>query len=54
LGRQLAIEFATLRYSEKLQMTEAVTKENLSLIGDMSGHPAMSEYIEKGYTILTF
>jgi hypothetical protein len=40
--------------SEKLQMTEAITKEGLPLIGDMSGHPAISEYIEKGYTILTF
>jgi len=40
--------------SQKLQMTEAITKENLPLIGEMSGHPAISEYMEKGYTILTF
>lgn len=40
--------------SSKLHMTEAITREGLPLIGEMSGHPAMSAYIEQGYTILTF
>ena len=38
----------------KLKAVEAIQKENIPLIGDMSGHPAMSDYIEQGYTILTF
>ncbi len=40
--------------SLKLQVAEAIEKEGLSLIGEMSGHPAMSHYIKTGYTILTF
>lgn len=38
----------------KLHVTDAVTREGIGLIGDMSGHPAMSEYLEQGYSILTF
>ncbi len=40
--------------SHKLGVAEAIQKEDIELIGEMSGHPAMSEYIEKGYRILTF
>ena len=40
--------------SHKLDVAEAIQKEDIELIGDMSGHPAMSEYIEQGYRILTF
>lgn len=40
--------------SVKLAAVEAIEKENIALIGNMAGHPAMSNYIEKGYTILTF
>jgi len=40
--------------STKLGVAEAVKKEGVELIGKMSGHPAMSTYIEQGYTILTF
>lgn len=40
--------------SHKLQVTEAMVTEGIPLIGGMSGHPAMSEYIEQGYTLLTF
>ncbi|MCI5211616.1 MAG: cytoplasmic protein, partial [Candidatus Electrothrix sp. ATG2] len=29
------------------------TKEKIPLIGDMTGHPAMAEYIKEGYTIIT-
>lgn len=40
--------------SNKLNVAEAVAKEGVPLIGDMVGHPAMSDFIENGYTILTF
>ncbi len=40
--------------SAKLQVTEAVSKENIPLIGTMAGHPAMSDFIAQGYTLLTF
>ncbi len=40
--------------STKLGVAEAVQEEGVELIGEMSGHPAMSTYIEQGYTILTF
>ncbi|MDY0390283.1 MAG: DsrE family protein [Desulfobulbus oligotrophicus] len=40
--------------SAKLNVTDAITKENIPLIGEMSGHPAMSAFIDQGYTILTF
>ncbi len=40
--------------SNKLGATEAVTKEKIALIGDMSGHPAMTDYIEQDFTVLTF
>jgi hypothetical protein len=40
--------------SAKLNATEAVKKEGIPLIGDMAGHPAMSDFIEKGYQVITF
>ena len=40
--------------SAKLKVTEAVTGENIPLIGELAGHPAMSAFIAQGYTILTF
>lgn len=40
--------------TNKLHMTDAMAREGIPLIGEMSGHPAMSEYIEQGYTLLTF
>ncbi len=40
--------------ANKLNVTDAIEKEGLPLIGEMSGHPAMSEYIEKGHTVLIF
>jgi hypothetical protein len=40
--------------STKLGVAAAVEEEGVDLIGDMSGHPAMSDYSRKGYTILTF
>jgi len=40
--------------STKLGVTAAIEEEGVELIGDMSGHPAISDYIDQGYTILTF
>jgi len=40
--------------STKLNVVEAVNQENIPLIGELAGHPAMSAYIEQGYTVLTF
>lgn len=39
--------------SNKLGVTEAMAAENIPLIGEMAGHPAMAEYITQGYTIIT-
>jgi len=40
--------------SNKLGVVEDIQNEGIELIGEMSGHPAMSNYIEQGYTVLTF
>jgi len=40
--------------STKLGVAEAIEQEGVQLIGEMSGHPAMSDYIGRGYTVLTF
>ena len=39
--------------SNKFGLAAKITTENIPLIGKMSGHPAMSEYIKEGYTIIT-
>ena len=38
----------------KLQMLDAIEKEEIPLIEGLAGHPSMSSYIKQGYTILTF
>ncbi len=40
--------------SNKLGVTEPLEGENIPLIGEMMGHPAMSDYIQQGYRIITF
>jgi len=40
--------------STKLGVNAAIEEVGVELIGDMSGHPAISNYIDQGYTILTF
>ena len=40
--------------STKLGVAAAIEEEGVELIGNMSGHPALSDYIWKGYTVLTF
>ncbi len=38
----------------KLQVLEAVEKEGLPLIADMSGHVSMGRYVEEGWQVITF
>jgi len=40
--------------SSKLGVTATMEAEDIPLIGEMMGHPAMSDYICNGYRILTF
>ncbi len=39
--------------AEKMGITEYAASENIPLIGEMSGHPPMSEFIKQGYTVIT-
>jgi len=38
----------------KTGVLDACTEQGLSLLGDMSGHPAMSTYLDRGYELITF
>jgi hypothetical protein len=40
--------------SIKLKVENNIEKEGIPLIGDMSGHPSMGSFIEKGYQVITF
>lgn len=40
--------------SAKLGVTEAVEDEGLPFVADISGHPSMGKYIERGFRIITF
>jgi len=40
--------------STKLEVRDTIEDEGIPLIGGMAGHPAISDYIEQGYRILTF
>ncbi len=40
--------------STKLGVAEAVQKEELPMLSDMSGHPGMSHYLAENYEIITF
>jgi len=40
--------------SSKLGTLEAAKEQNLTLLDDMSGHPGMSAYHDRGYEIITF
>lgn len=39
--------------ASKLGTLEIAQKASLPINGDMSGHPAMKDYLDKGYTIIT-
>ena len=38
----------------KLKALEAIEKEGIPLIGEMSGHPAMGDFTAQGYQVITF
>ena len=38
----------------KLKAVETIEEEKIPLIGEMSGHPSMGEFMDKGYQTLTF
>ena len=38
----------------KMASLDATEAEGLPIVGEMSGHPSMTSYTEKGYTIITF
>ena len=40
--------------STKLGTLEAAKEQGLTLLDDMSGHPSMAAYRDKGYEIITF
>jgi hypothetical protein len=39
--------------STKLGVADAAEKEGLALVGTMSGHPSMADYIKDGFEIVT-
>ena len=39
--------------AKKMNVADFVEAENIPLIGDMSGHPPMTDFIRQGYTIIT-
>ncbi len=48
------IDGACKACSNKMGVLEAIREDGIALIGDMSGHPGMARYIEKGFQIVTF
>jgi hypothetical protein len=40
--------------SLKLGAVQALEAENIALIGEMSGHPSMADYVSQGYNVITF
>ncbi len=38
----------------KLKAIDAIKKEEIPLIGEMSGHPAMGGFMAEGYEVITF
>ena len=40
--------------SNKLGTLDAAKEQTLTLLDDMSGHPSMASYRDKGYEIITF
>ena len=37
----------------KMGTLEEAKKQGLTIVGDLSGHPSMSQYLAKGYEIIT-
>lgn len=40
--------------SAKLKVDKAVQEAGIDLVGDMSGHPSMADFMDKGFTVITF
>jgi hypothetical protein len=40
--------------AKKMGTQEAAEDQRLPLLADMNGHPSMSDFLEAGYTIITF
>ena len=40
--------------ASKMESLDAVIEQNLKLGNDMSGHPSMTQYIDDGFTVITF
>ncbi|UZP68512.1 cytoplasmic protein [Desulfovibrio mangrovi] len=40
--------------SVKQNVDKAIEEEGIPLIGDMHGHPSMSQYMDAGYEVVTF
>jgi hypothetical protein len=38
----------------KLSAVDAVQEQGIPLIGEMSGHPAMGEFMDRGYSVIIF
>ncbi|BBD07877.1 DsrE family protein [Desulfovibrio ferrophilus] len=48
------VEGACKACSHKLEVADAVKAEGIAMIGEMMGHPAISEYMDQGYEVITF
>lgn len=40
--------------SVKMGVFDEIEEQNLSLNGELNGHPSLSKYVEQGYQIITF
>ena len=40
--------------ASKMGTIKDAEKQNLKLLGDMNGHPSISQYMDKGFRIITF
>ncbi len=48
------IDGACKACSNKMGVLKAIESEGIPLLGKMSGHPGMAEYIKQGYRVITF
>jgi hypothetical protein len=52
--QQGLVDGACRACSIKLGVLDAVQEEDIPLLDGMSGHPSMADYMDQGYTIITF
>ncbi len=45
---------ACMACSKKLKVDKEIETAGIPLVGDMTGHPSMGGFIEKGYQVITF